>query len=193
MRTIPFFVMPGVALAHLREELEIEEGESKAKLMLYRYGQRCGTALVESYGLSCANLAEVRSVIEPVWMEAGLSRIRIDAAEEADMVVNMEDSIEAKEGCSYWCVAHLWIVPAHVEGQWKTNSGDLTLGQQFQMVSGMLHSSTGPAAVNGKLRGEQISFTAGKTTYSGRVNGRIIEGTMSSGGSASRWTATRSD
>jgi len=102
-------------------------------------------------------------------------------------------SIEAKEGCSYWCVAHLWIVPAHVEGQWKTNSGDLTLGQQFQMVSGMLHSSTGPAAVNGRLRGEQISFTAGKATYSGRVNGRIIEGTMSSGGSASKWTATRAD
>ena len=100
MKTIPFFVMPGVALAHLREELEIEEGEGKAKLMLYRYGQRCGTALVESYGLSCSNLTEVRSVIEPIWMEAGLSRIRIDSAEEADMMVNLEDSIEAKEGNS---------------------------------------------------------------------------------------------
>lgn len=98
MRTVPFFVMPGVALAHLREELEIEQGESRAKLMLYRYGQRCGRALVESYGLSCSNVTEVKSVIEPIWMEAGLSRIKVETAEEADMVVNLEDSLEAKEG-----------------------------------------------------------------------------------------------
>jgi hypothetical protein len=31
-------------------------------------------------------------------MEAGLSRIRVESAEEADMVVNLEDSVEAKEG-----------------------------------------------------------------------------------------------
>ena len=90
--------MPGVALSHLREELEITEGDNRAKLMLYRYGQRCGRALVESYGLQCSNLGEVKSVIGPVWMEAGLSRIRIEASEETEMVVNLEESIEAKEG-----------------------------------------------------------------------------------------------
>ncbi len=100
MRTIPFFVMPGVALSHLREELEITEGDHKAKLMLYRYGQRCGKALVESYGLECSSLTEVKSIIGPVWMEAGLSRIRVEASEETEMVVNLEDSLEAKEGNS---------------------------------------------------------------------------------------------
>ena len=98
MRQIPFFVMPGVALSHLREELDIVEGEHRARLMLYRYGQRCGRALVQSYGLSCKSMSEVRSMIEPIWMEAGLSRISVQSAEEADMVVNLEDSIEAKEG-----------------------------------------------------------------------------------------------
>lgn len=98
MKSLPFFVMPGVALAHLREELEIVEGDARARHMLYRYGQRCGSALVESFGLSCDSLSEVRSVIEPVWMEAGLSRIRIESAEESEMVVNLEESIEAKEG-----------------------------------------------------------------------------------------------
>lgn len=98
MRSLPFFVMPGVALAHLREELEIVEGDQRARLMLYRYGQRCGRALVESFGLSCASLAEVKSVIEPVWMEAGLSRMRIDSVEEGQMVVNLEESVEAGEG-----------------------------------------------------------------------------------------------
>jgi predicted hydrocarbon binding protein len=90
--------MPGIALAHLREELEIVEGDQRARLMLYRYGQRCGKALVESFGLSCGSLSEIRSVVEPVWMEAGLSRIRIDSLEGTEMIVNLEESVEAKEG-----------------------------------------------------------------------------------------------
>jgi len=98
LRPLPFFVMPGVALAHLREELEIVEGDQRARLMLYRYGQRCGKALVESFGLSCGSLPEIRSVIEPVWMEAGLSRLRIDSLEGTEMIVNLEESVEAKEG-----------------------------------------------------------------------------------------------
>lgn len=100
MRTIPFFVMPGVALQHLREELEIEEGDARARLMLYRYGQRCGRALVSSYDLHCATMSEVKSVIQPLWMEAGLSRIRIETAEESDLIVNLEESVEAKDGKS---------------------------------------------------------------------------------------------
>lgn len=98
MRSLSFFVMPGVALAHLREELEIVEGDMRARLMLYRYGQRCGRALVESFGLSCSTLAETKSMIEPLWMEAGLSRLRIESLEETEMVVNLEESVEAKEG-----------------------------------------------------------------------------------------------
>jgi predicted hydrocarbon binding protein len=98
MRSLPFFVMPGIALQHLREELEIVEGDQRARHMLYRYGQRCGKALVEGFGLSCSNLSEVRSVVEPIWMEAGLSRIRIQSLEESEMIVNLDESVEAKEG-----------------------------------------------------------------------------------------------
>jgi len=98
MRALPFFVMPGIALQHLREELEIVEGDQRARLMLYRYGQRCGRALVDSFGLSCANLDEVRSVVEPVWMEAGLSRMRIQSMQESEIIVNLEESVEAREG-----------------------------------------------------------------------------------------------
>ncbi len=98
MRSLPFFVMPGIALTHLREELEIVEGDQRARLMLYRYGQRCGRALVESFGLSCSGLAEVKSVIEPVWTEAGLSRMKVQSVEEGQMVVNLEESVEAREG-----------------------------------------------------------------------------------------------
>ncbi len=98
MRSLPFFVMPGIALAHLREELEIVEGDQRARHMLYRYGQRCGRALVESFGLSCSDLSEVKAVIEPIWMEAGLSRLSIQSMEESEIIVNLEESVESKEG-----------------------------------------------------------------------------------------------
>ena len=44
------------------------------------------------------------------------------------------------EGCSSWCTAYLWIVPAKVDGAWKLPQGDLTLKQEFQKVSGTLNS-----------------------------------------------------
>jgi SAM-dependent methyltransferase len=100
-------------------------------------------------------------------------------------------TVDAKAGCSYWCIAHFWIVPAKVEGTWKSSRGDLTLGQQFQMVSGSLRASGTQVTVSGRLRGDQISFTAGPATYAGRVSGDSIEGTVSAGGTVSKWSATR--
>jgi precorrin-6B methylase 2 len=102
-------------------------------------------------------------------------------------------TVDAKDGCSYWCIAHFWIVPAKVEGTWKTSRGEMTLGQQFQMVSGTIRGDKGaPAAINGRLRGDEIRFTAGPASYTGKVNGDSIEGTVTAGGQSSKWTATRS-
>ena len=90
------------------------------------------------------------------------------------------------EGCdNSWCTAHLWIVPAKVEGTWQTPAGALTLKQEFQMISGTLGSAP---ITEGRLRGDQIEFTVGKTKYTGRVNGNSITGSMGSGGS---WSATK--
>jgi precorrin-6B methylase 2 len=88
-------------------------------------------------------------------------------------------------GCSTWCTALFWIVPAKVEGTWKMPNGDLTLKQTFQMVSGTL--GTTPITA-GKLRGSEITFTAGGTTYTGRVDGNTITGT---GGAGGKWTASK--
>lgn len=100
-------------------------------------------------------------------------------------------SIDAKDGCRYWCIAHLWIVPVRVEGKWKSSAGDLTLGQQFQMVSGTLRTNAGAQALKGRLRGDEIRFSAGGADYAGRVNGLSIEGTVTSGGNTSKWMASR--
>jgi precorrin-6B methylase 2 len=100
-------------------------------------------------------------------------------------------TVDEQHGCSYYCTAHLWIVPAKVEGTWRMQQGELALKQSFQMVTGTLKSSGNTATIaNGRLRGDQISFTAGGAQYSGRVNGNTIEGTLK-GGSAGNWSATR--
>ena len=91
------------------------------------------------------------------------------------------------DNCTSWCTAHLWIVPAKVEGQWKLPQGELTLKQTFQMITGTLKSGNNSTAVNGKLDGDQISFSAGGVQYAGRVNGNSMDGTTGNG----KWSATR--
>ena len=90
-------------------------------------------------------------------------------------------------GCSSWCTAHLWIVPAKVDGTWKMPQGELTLKQTYQNISGTLKAGETATPVTGKLNGEQMTFSANETQYTGRVNGNAIE--VSSGGK--QWTATR--
>ena len=102
---------------------------------------------------------------------------------------NMEDweadQTETITGdCTSWCTAMLWIVPAKVEGTWTTPQGDLKLSQQFQKVTGSMGAS---AISEGKLKGDELTFKVGTTTYTGKVNGTTITG---NGGSGS-WTATK--
>ena len=96
-----------------------------------------------------------------------------------------------KEGCETYCTAYLWIVPAKVEGKWKLPEGELSLKQTFQKVSGSLSkgSANPTEIVNGKLRGDQISFTAGGTQYTGTVQGDTMKLNAKGGASV---TATRS-
>jgi SAM-dependent methyltransferase len=96
-----------------------------------------------------------------------------------------DDSV-AIEPCERWCTALLWIVPAHVGGIWSTPKGDLTLTQKFQMVSGTLGKEP---IENGRLRGEEISFTVGTTTYTGRVEGNRMRVSTALDGQAIEWTA----
>jgi SAM-dependent methyltransferase len=103
-----------------------------------------------------------------------------------------DETFEVSDGCSGWCTALLWIVPAKAEGTWKLPQGELTLNQNFQMVSGTLRSGGNATPImNGRLRGDQISFIAGGAQYTGRVSGNAIEGTVKSGGTNGKWSATR--
>jgi hypothetical protein len=100
----------------------------------------------------------------------------------------MPDQTETVGGdCSSWCTALFWIVPAKVGGTWRLPQGELTLRQEFQVLSGSIGSTK---IANGRMRGSDISFTAGGAQYTGRVNGSSIQGTVT-GGSGASWTATK--
>jgi precorrin-6B methylase 2 len=94
------------------------------------------------------------------------------------------------EDCGNYNTAYFWIVPAKVEGTWILPQGKLTLKQEFQMISGTLESGATVAPVNGKLSGDQITFNAGNVSYTGRVNGNTMQGTVRSGGVTTPWSAT---
>ena len=104
-----------------------------------------------------------------------------------------DDSVTAtsQDGCDNYCTAYLWIVPAKVNGTWKTPQGELKLEQDFQMLSGSLTAGGKLLKINGKLIGDQLDFTAGGVRYTGRVNGERIEGSMSTGPNTTPWSATK--
>lgn len=85
------------------------------------------------------------------------------------------DQTDSTEGRT----AYMWIVPAKVDGKWKIGQGELELTQKFQDIEGSYRvGDTTWRVTNTNLRGEQISFSIGSATYSGRVTGPTMQGTM---------------
>jgi len=109
------------------------------------------------------------------------------ASNTFDMGEWKADETATLPGCSSWCTAYLWIVPAKVSGTWKLPQGELSLQQTFQMITGTLKSAGATTPVKGKLNGDQVSFTAGSASYTGHVSGNSMEGTVGGG----KWNATR--
>jgi hypothetical protein len=94
-----------------------------------------------------------------------------------------DETATVTDGCSSsWCTALFWVVPAKVAGTWNTPNGALTLTQNFQMLSGTL----GNQAIQGRLRGNEITITAGSQKWTGMVDGNTIKFT-----SPSAMTATK--
>jgi hypothetical protein len=79
-------------------------------------------------------------------------------------------------GCeNSWCTALLWIVPARVAGSYKTPQGEVTLKQNFQVLSGTMRADGKTFAIQGKVNGEEILFKAGGKEYRGKLNGKQLE------------------
>jgi SAM-dependent methyltransferase len=95
-----------------------------------------------------------------------------------------DESGRSDGDCGSWCNWLLWYVPARAEGRWRLAGGELKLEQKFQMLTGTLTVNGATHDVQkGRLRGEEITFTAGGQQYTGRVGGDTMVG--------SGWNATR--
>jgi len=104
-----------------------------------------------------------------------------------------DDTVRAADECETWCLALLWIVPAKVQGTWKLPQGELSLAQQFQVITGTLTTPRGVLSLeNGKMNGTEIAFTADGARYHGKVHGDTVAGTRTTtDGKQEAWTATR--
>ena len=91
-----------------------------------------------------------------------------------------DENATVEEGCVSWCNAFLWYVPAKVEGTWASPQGNLVLTQKFQMVEGTFG---GKPIADGRLKGEEFTFTVGGTKHTARVTGNTMK--------AAGWTATK--
>lgn len=97
-----------------------------------------------------------------------------------------DDRVRIDGPCERWCEALFWVVPARVGGTWRTPKGDLVLTQRFQFVTGTLGKDE---IQNGRLRGVDLSFTAGGATYTARVSDYRMTGTFEAEGKTSTWNA----
>jgi SAM-dependent methyltransferase len=84
-----------------------------------------------------------------------------------------DGSNSSGEKCLEHCTSYMWIVPASVQGTWSTSAGRLKLEQKFQFFTGTLRTRGKTLKItDGRLRGEEFTFTAGGRKYSGTVKGR---------------------
>jgi SAM-dependent methyltransferase len=93
--------------------------------------------------------------------------------------------------CEKFCTARLWIVPARVAGRWKLPQGEMAVKQSYQSFSGSLDSGQDSLPVKGRVRGDQIHFSSGKTQFTARVEGNAMEGFARTDGVDSKFRATR--
>jgi len=103
------------------------------------------------------------------------------------------DQRVTRPDCTSWCTALLWIVPAQVGGEWRTDEGPrLRLDQHFQKVSGLLTGPVGSSTIQGgTIIGPDVAFTIGDASYAVRLEGEQLVGTRTAAGRTSPWRATR--
>jgi len=92
-----------------------------------------------------------------------------------------------------WNTAYLWIVPAKVEGRWAlSEGGEIVFRQDFQEFTGSMTVGDEIIKISGgRLRGNQITFTANGILFSGLVARDRIEGSYIADGVTNKWSASR--
>lgn len=116
------------------------------------------------------------------------TRIVANSFDMGDWEPDESSEVTEEEGCTSYCTAFKWVVPAKVAGTWEVDGKPLALKQSFQMLEGTLQESAAPRSIrNGRLDGATIRFTVGDDQYEGMVDGERMEGKING---ARPWRAT---
>lgn len=100
-----------------------------------------------------------------------------------------DETDQVTEGCSGYCNALKWIVPAKVSGKWEVDGKTLELTQSYQMLEGSLSDGASTQPINaGRLAGAQIRFSVGDDQYVGEARGQTMQGTVNG---SRAWQATK--
>lgn len=99
-----------------------------------------------------------------------------------------DENIQGGEGCTSWCRAYKWIVPAKVAGDWQLGDGKLHLEQTFQQLEGTLTQGGKTVPLSAaKMSGSEIVFTAAGRQYRGQARDKTMAGDVD----GKAWTAAR--
>jgi hypothetical protein len=119
------------------------------------------------------------------------TRIVSNSFDMSEWVADGMATVSVGEGCTSYCDVYLWIVPVKVGGTWRLGTGELTIEQRFQMITGTLTANGKATPVKGRVTGDQVSFKAGDAEYQGRVGADGIMGTVKARNRMGEWRATR--
>jgi len=104
---------------------------------------------------------------------------------EPDFEVTTDDNMDS------WYTALMWVVPAKVDGKWKLGNGELEIRQEFQFFYGTYTVNDKTLSVTeGRINGDLINFRINEESYTGKVKGNTISGTVTGKSTKSDWSAT---
>jgi SAM-dependent methyltransferase len=102
-----------------------------------------------------------------------------------------DETARVTDGCTGFCNAYKWIVPAKVAGTWSMDGRQLELKQTFQMLEGALRDRGSEVPISdARMDGSQIRFSVGGDRYTGQVDGHRMRGVVNG---SQAWRATLSE
>ena len=91
------------------------------------------------------------------------TRIVSTRIHDGRLAADQTDTFDGRTGCD----GDVWIVPAKVEGTWQLAQGELASQPDLSDGDRHLDRRRNRPITNGKLRGDQIAFTAGNARIHG--------------------------
>ena len=83
-----------------------------------------------------------------------------------------EADLHGQPGCNVsFCRVLHWVVPQQVGGNYQVAQGEVTLIQEFQMLTGTLKQGVNILNLSGRVYGAEIVLNAGNKQYYGRFTG----------------------